>query len=491
MAKAKTSSYVLTLPLKMTISDNCALEKYFELSRKLYNALLSECLKRFSLMRESKDYQKARNITDKTKKNKAFKEAEKKYQFDNFSLNKFSTSLRVNEFKEIDANTVQALSSRAINSINRIRFGEARKVNFIRYGEMTSIEGTTNRQGITYRDGIIKFRKLKLPIIIRNNDSYAQKAIQDRVKFCRIVRKMIKGKYRYYVQLVLEGTPPLKVNKKTGEIKRSVGCGDVGIDIGTKTIAVASNNDVKLLELAEGLDKIEKLKRILLRKLDRQRRSNNPRKYNEDGTVNINNKDKWNFSKNYIKTKNKLNSIQNSLASQRKEKHEIMANYILSLGDSIKVETMGYKGLQKRAKETTINEKTDRFNKKKRFGKSLADKAPSMLIEIIDRKLKYEGLKIYKINTYKVKASQYNPFTNEYNKKELSERWNYFDSCKIQRDLMSAFIIKHVVIDKKGELDKVNREDLLKDFNHFKEIHDIEIERIKESKNKLISSMGV
>ena len=168
-----------------------------------------------------------------------------------------------------------------------------------------------------------------------------------------------------------------------------------------------------------------------------------------------------------------------------------MANYILSLGNIIKVETMNFKGLQARAKETTINKKTGKFNKKKRFGKSLANKAPSMLLTIIDRKLKYENLWLFKVNTYKVKASQYNPFEDNYYKKELSDRWNEFYECDIQRDLMSGLIIKNVIIDEKMKLDVVDRDKLLEEFDSFKQLHDKEIIRIKNSGNKIISSMGI
>ncbi|MCD3194763.1 transposase, partial [Clostridium botulinum C] len=266
-------------------------------------------------------------------------------------------------------------------------------------------------------------------------------------------------------------------------------------DIGTRTIAVSSENDVKLLELAPEIDNIENQKRILNRKLDRQRRANNPNKYNEDGTIKKGNRDRWINSNNYLKTKAKLRDIQSRLASIRKQDHEKMANYILSLGSIIKVETMNYKGLQARAKETTINEKTGRFNKKKRFGKSLANKAPSMLLDIINRKLKYHNLGLFKIDTYKIKASQYNPFTNEYIKKSLSERWNRFkineQEIQIQRDLMSALIIKNVIIDKKLKLDKVNKEKLLDEFDSFKKLHDIEILRLKNCKNRLLNSMGI
>jgi predicted component of viral defense system (DUF524 family) len=112
-------------------------------------------------------------------------------------------------------------------------------------------------------------------------------------------------------------------------------------------------------------------------------------------------------------------------------------------------------------------------------------------LEIINRKLKYENLWLFKINTYKVKASQYNPFTDSYIKKDLSERWNYYESYKIQRDLMSALIIKNVIIDDKMKLDIVNRNKLLGEFDNFKELHDKEIIRILNSDNKTISSMGI
>jgi transposase len=50
----------------------------------------------------------------------------------------------------------------------------------------------------------------------------------------------------------------------------------VGLDIGTQTIAIVSNVDVKLLEIADRVNNIEKEKRRILRYMDRSRRANNP-----------------------------------------------------------------------------------------------------------------------------------------------------------------------------------------------------------------------
>lgn len=503
----KNPTFVLTLRLNPTISDISALDKYFELSRKLYNALLHEALKRLNLMKQSKKYQKARKISDTKLKTEAFNNLKTEFKFTEYDLITFSTPLRVNEFKQIDSNTVQTLASRAFEAVNRILIGKANKVNFKGkdYG-LDSIRGASNRQGIKYRDGFLQWNKLNIPIIIKKNDVYAEMCFEHDIKYCAIKREIIKGKPVYYIQIYFKGFPPVKYNKD-GTFKHKLGIGEVGIDIGTSTIAYVSDVKCGLKELCEGLNNIEHQKRLLSRKLDRSKRSNNTNNYNENGTIKkgiINDKGKkeklvWIKSNNYKKIQSKLRDIQRKLASQRKQKHEEMANYILSLGNIIKVELMNYDGLQKRAKKTTINKKTGRFNKKKRFGKSIANKAPSMLLNIINRKLLYQKLYLFEINTKEVKASQYNPITDEYKKKELSERWNYFKydnkDIEIQRDLMSAFIIKNVIIDECLNLNIVNREKCLDEFNNFQDLHDKEISDLKNLKNKnnkrFLSSMGI
>ena len=70
---------------------------------------------------------------------------------------------------------------------------------------------------------------------------------------------------------------------------------------------------------------------------------------------------------------------------------------------------MNFSGLQRRSKKTEKNDK-GKFKKKKRFGKSLANKAPSLLLTIINRKLGYYGEKLIEINTFEAKASQFDHF---------------------------------------------------------------------------------
>ena len=109
-----------------------------------------------------------------------------------------------------------------------------------------------------------------------------------------------------------------------------------------------------------------------------------------------------------------------------------------------------------------------------------------MLQTILDQKLKYEGEKLKKLDTYKVKASQYNHFEDHYKKKELNERWNKFPVGNIQRDLYSAYLIMNV----KENLNEIDRELCINHWEVFKSSHDEEIDRLRTC-DQTIASMGI
>ncbi|WP_425203754.1 RNA-guided endonuclease TnpB family protein [Priestia megaterium] len=485
MKKSEGFVHTLELSLQTSMSDQKALDKYFELSRNLYNTLLREALKRLNLMRQSKKYSLAKT-KDKKVKSKMINELKEEFGFTMFDMIKFGTTLRVNEFRGVDSCTTQKLSNRAFMATEKILYGKAKKVNFKSKGDMRSIEGSTNKQGIKYRDGCLKWNKLKLKVNIRDNDYYAKEALSNRIKYCGIIWKNIRGKKKYFIQLIIDGMPPGKVDIRTGKYKGRYGNGKVGIDIGTQTIAIASDKEVKLLELAPEVVNIEKEKRVLLRKMDRSRRESNPNKFNENGTIKKGNNQKWVFSKNYLKIRSQLSDLQRKQTEVRKQSHYRLVNWMVGLGDEFYVEKMNYKGLQAKSKETKVNEKTGRFCKKKRFGKSLANKAPSTFLMILEKKLSYWYLELNKIDTTSFKASQYNHFKDDYEKKKLSDRWNEFECGKIQRDLYSAFLI----MNSRNNLKSTDRDLCFKTWDNFKDLHDIEIKRL-ENEEKLLASMGI
>src|SRR5690625_2593362 len=121
-----------------------------------------------------------------------------------------------------------------------------------------------------------------------------------------------------------------------------------------------------------------------------------PDNYNEDGTIKCGVKLEWHFSKRYLRLKTIRKDLHRKIAVKRKQSHEILANHVHSLGSDIRVETISVQGLKRRGRKTTRNKKNGKINKKKRYGKVIANRAPAMLIEIIDRKLHYQGGKIKK-----------------------------------------------------------------------------------------------
>lgn len=277
MAGAKTPSYVLTLRLQTESWQKHILEKRFEIGRCLYNACLEECLKRYKKLQHDDLAQQKPS----KEKNRQLSDLRTEYGLSEYAMHAFVQPMQRHFRKHMDAHTAQKIATRAWKAVERFLFGAAKRVYFKRFGEMGSLEGKSNFAGIRFKSHAIHWNGLMIPVIIQPNDVYAHLALQDRIKYCRIVRKRIRGKVKYYAQLILEGVPPQKINRQTGKAKHPRGEGVVGIDIGTQTIAICAPNEVKLLELAPSVDDIHPEKRRLQRKLDRQRRANNPNKYNE------------------------------------------------------------------------------------------------------------------------------------------------------------------------------------------------------------------
>ncbi len=473
------STFVLILKLNTEKYQEDILNKRFDIGRQIYNACLNELFKRYETMKQSKIYQKTLKMKKSKERNKQFREINKEFGLTEYSLHKFVKPIQKHFKKNIDSFTAQKIATRCFSAFEEKIYNSKIKVKFKKYETFNSLEGKSNGTGIKYRNQMLKWNNLNIPIIIKNNDKYAKGLLKNKVKYCRVLRKTIRGKNKYYIQLVLEGIPPKK--------ERITSNNKVGLDIGTSSIAIVSDKEVKLLELAPKINTLEKKRRILLRKLNRQRYDNNPDNFNSNGTIKKGIKLNWINSNRYIKTKLELKEIMRKQKVLRIQSHEKLANYIISLGNNVYVENMNFKGLQKRTKKTIVNKKTGKFNKKKRFGKSLADKAPAKLIEIINRKLNYSGKEILKVNTWKVKASQYNHIDDIYKKKQLSERWNIIGNEKIQRDLYSAFLIMNV----KDNLEEIDKKLCNRYFKKFKENHSKELKRIKTSKIKTLASMGI
>lgn len=473
MAKKETTpSFVIEFELKTKTRDEHILNKRIKLAIMLYNMALNYSNKRLKAVRADKEYRRLLNEKKKLKPkedkerikaiNVRLKEIEVSYGYSENQTQKFvNRGYKHYDGIDIGSQVVQKIASRAFRALEKIKFGKARNVHFksITHTDEFSIENSVNRKNITYENGKIIWAKLELECKIDKKNNYILEGLKSRTKYCRIIRRRIRGRNRFYVQLIQEGYPPKKKNRIVGNNT------SVGLDIGPSTIAIVSNEYVGLQNLSNHkLDEHKKEIRRLQRAMDRSRRATNPNNYNEDGTIKKGKKT-WIYSNNYKRLRHKLNKIHRKLRINRSISHEILANFIISLGTDVRVETLNIQGWQKKAKKTTINKKNGKINKKKRFGKSILNNASSLLLEKINRKLTYENEKLKKIDTKKCKASQYNHIDDTYKKKELEERIAVVGDYVIQRDIYSAFLIKNTV----NTLDKISRIKCNRDWDRFLE----------------------
>lgn len=233
--------------------------------------------------------------------------------------------------------------------------------------------------------------------------------------------------------------------------------------------------------------------------MDISKRISNPDKYKSDGTIDKSNHDKWVYSKTYLKNLNKLKSLYRQKAAYIKQSHEEMINELLVESVNFVVEDMSFKGLQRKSKNTERSNKVSgikqkdgsvkqihKYKRKKRFGKSLNNRAPASFITILIRKATLYGGDVYKVDTKSFKASQYNHVTNDYVKSELSERNKFIDGHKVQRDLYSAFLLKN----SNNQLNKPDRDKCIYGFDRFLELQGNLIAEMKANNMSMKQCFG-
>jgi hypothetical protein len=431
MKKSKTPTFVLELPLRVEAEQASHLRAHFEAARALYNALLGEAMKRLRLMRADPRWQEARCLPKlhKQQRNAFFSQLREEYEFSEYALHRYATG----------ANTAQTLATRAYQAANRVCLGQARGVRFKSRGRgLDSVEGKTNKQGLRFvlqdpkegNAGWLVWGKERFAALIDWNDPVVRHGLSQRIKFTRLLRRKASSPraagadcqgYRYYAQLALEGIPYQKPNHQAGQET-------VGLDLGPSTIAIAPKEGrASLLPFCGELKTARRKKRRLMRKLDRQRRANNPQNYDSAGRVKKGNK-RWHDSRGYQATRRRLASQERKLAAHRKSLHGHLAHEIVSIGTDIRLEKISYKAWQRQ------------------YGKSVGLRAPGMFVELLKRTVAKTGGTLTEVPTRTSKLSQYCHGCQKYVKKPRSQRWHQC-ACGIgpvQRDLYSAFLACHL-----------------------------------------------
>ena len=475
MAKTKTPSFVLELELSLNSHEKAILKKKMNIGRQIYNAYLGEALKGLHKIQADPEYRLVLTQEKSKERTRRLKEIERSHGYSEYQLHMWAAQCKAHFSDQLGINEVQKLATRAFQAVEKLHYRRAHRVFFKKQDELISIENKSNKQGLRWKDGVVLWGKLSLGVRIKKGDDYALEALMERKnKYIRILQKVIRGKERFFVQFVQEGLPPVKENRVIGLPEARV-----GIDPGTSAMAIVSKTHVELAELAPSIQVDEKRLRRIQRAMDRSKRATNPSNFAENGTVKKGAKN-WHYSNRYRKLEAKRKELHRKMAAKRKQSHEQLANRIIALGLDVCTEDMEYRGLQKRAKQTTRSKRNGKINKKKRFGKSLGNRAPAMFLSILDKKLQYHGAILKKIKKKTVKASQFNHKTGQCTKKDLGDRWNVIEGQRVQRDLYSAFLIANT----NDRLNGIDVERANQWYELFLKQHNQEIQNIKRHGSK-------
>lgn len=476
MNKSDAGNYTVTFEVSAGAADFHEIERRMEGARQVYNTCLSHCFKLHRGLQANPQWQKNLcEILKLTKRSAATPEnkarvkvlrdenrkIERETGLTEYGLHSYALNVAKHMGIPLGSNQMQKAATFAWRAFDRWRFGNAKNVRFKKRGEFITIENKTSRDGLRLVGTTVVWPALgvptmRMPIIVRRNDKYAEQTFLDRTKFIRLFIREIRGKKRIFIQAIKEGTPPLKDRKAGAEVR------PFGIDLSPSTLVAWTRDKAIIEELAPDCENIDKEIRRIYRAIDRSRRATNPEAYNENGTIKKG--AKFAHSKRCEKLYAKARELFRKQAAIRKQSHEKTANRIIALSTNILVEDTPVTSWARRSKKTKVSRKDGGVQKKKRYGKTIAERAPEMLLDILAMKLGCLGKSIRRVDSFKVKASQYDHSSGLCTKKHLSERWALVDGNRVQRDLYSAFLIAHVTGEK---LDTIDRDACREDWKNF------------------------
>jgi hypothetical protein len=431
---ASTSSFVVSLPLRTTLADERRLiAGVFEAAKRVHNATLQDGLALVDAMRSSAEWAAAcvmpKTTPDQRKvRNEAFLVLRKAYRFSDYDLQAIAIAHKnAGGFKDrLSAHPTAKIGTKVFKALERWVFGKGGKPRFKgRLRPVHSIEGKTNQANLVWDPArqVLKLSKgWELPVaeLDLKKDEWLAAALQSRTKYCRLIWRNLDGKRRFIVQLIQEGEAPVKASV----LAKRAAAGSLGaLDIGPSSYAWCTEDDAGLEQFCAGIERPQARIRVLQRKVDRQRRANNPQNFDDKGRFKRGRRG-WEVSKAQRRAEAALQALQTQLALQRKNAHGQATNFMLSKAAVIRHDDVSVKSLQKN------------------YGRSVLARSPGRFMGELTRKAESAGGKVIPIDVRTLKTSQYDHISGRFVKKPLSQRWHELADGRgsVQRDLYSALL---------------------------------------------------
>lgn len=203
------SYFIIQFLLKTEKYQDDILDKRFEIGRQIYNSLVNITQKRYKEMIKTKNY---RNLIsqlsdDKTKNKDIWKqinEIRKQFGVSEYSFYKDVQKIQHHFSDNIDSRAARSIASRLWKAYEKLFFDDGEMIHYKKYDSLNSMSGQSSKTGIRFKDDAIIWNGLKIPVVIDYNNYYENQALKSEISYCRIARKFVRKKYKYYVQITFK-----------------------------------------------------------------------------------------------------------------------------------------------------------------------------------------------------------------------------------------------------------------------------------------------
>lgn len=339
MPDPQSQYFVLTLPLKPELWQQDILKKRFEINRQIYNALLNKAVKRYKQMAQTKAYRENQealvHATEKEQRKKLLKERDsliEKYQLRNYDICRETTQYRQYFKEHTDSPIVQNLATEVWQAIDGLVKGTASQVYPKKPDQLKSLSGKTNRSSIKLREGCLVWKDLVIPVDKNELNWYEEEALKQEIRYCRIKRIIIRGKNRYFLDVVLKGDVPIKRKPEV--------TGIVELSIGRQKLSLISEENTSTYILPIKNRGLEFKKRKLSQYMERSRRSMNPDNYHPDGRIKKGS-EHWVYSRKYQKARLEYQELCRKQTVLQKQAQYKLAEKVSSSGTCFYIEETG------------------------------------------------------------------------------------------------------------------------------------------------------